>query len=112
MKKFPLILVHAVGALILFSLACNSNSAGAPPVNKKLLGKWKAKDGETKLEITDKGFTTNDGQPVTEDYFVKNDTIFTSYQGSRPFTKFLIKNLDDHKLTLFYPDSDLVEFSR
>ncbi len=109
MKNYPLIFVCA---LILFSFACNSNQGSKSQVDPKLLGKWKSKDGATKLEITDKGFTTDDGQPVTEDYFVQNDTIFTSYQGSRPYTKFLIKNLDEHKLTLFYPDSDVVEFAR
>lgn len=107
MKKYPLIFAYAFCALILFSFACTTNQ-----VNKKLLGKWQSKDGETKLEITEKGFTTDDGKPVTEDYFVTNDTIFTSYEGSRPYTKFLIKNLDDHKLTLLYPDSDIVEFTR
>lgn len=107
MKNYPLIFAYAFCALILFSFACTTNQA-----NKKLLGKWQSKDGETKLEITEKGFTTDDGKPVTEDYFVTNDTIFTSYEGSRPYTKFLIKNLDDHKLTLLYPDSDIVEFTR
>src|ERR1700712_4603605 len=105
MRRSPFIFAYAVCALVLFSVACTSNQ-----VNKKLLGKWTSKDGDTKLEITDKGFTTDDGKPITEDYFVKNDTIYTSYEGSRPYTKFLIKNLDDHKLTLFYPDSDVVEF--
>ena len=99
-----------VFGLIMLAVACSSEPEH--PVNKKLVGKWLSKDGDTRLEITDKGFTMDDGKPVTEDYFVKNDTIFTSYEGSRPFTKFLIKNLDDHKLLLFYPDSDLVEFSR
>lgn len=112
MKNHPLISVSAVCALMLFFCACNNNQEAKSAVNPKLLGKWKSKDGATKLEITEKGFTTDDGQPVTEDYFVQKDTIFTSYQGSRPYTKFLIKNLDDHKLTLFYPDSDLVEFER
>jgi hypothetical protein len=110
MKNYPLIFVHALCAVILFSFGCGNHDAGK--TDKRLLGKWKSTDGATKLEITDKGFTTDDGQPVTEDYFVQKDTIFTSYQGSRPYTKFLIKNLDDHKLTLFYPDSDLVEFVR
>ncbi|SEP30949.1 hypothetical protein SAMN05428947_110183 [Mucilaginibacter sp. OK283] len=110
MKKYPLVVVPVVYVLILF--ACNSNQTAKSEVNRKLIGKWVSKDGATKLEITEKGFTTDDGQPVTEDYFVQKDTIFTSYQGSRPYTKFLIKNLDDHKLTLFYPDSDLVEFAR
>jgi hypothetical protein len=112
MKKYQLTFVCTICALLLFSFACNSNQGASNPVNKKLIGKWKSKDGATKLEITEKGFTTDDGQPVTEDYFVLKDTIFTSYQGSRPYTKFLIKNLDDHKLTLFYPDSDMVEFAR
>ncbi|MBB6130198.1 hypothetical protein [Mucilaginibacter lappiensis] len=107
--KHKALLIPAVG-LMLLVFACNR--ASEHQVNKKLVGKWQSKDGETKLEISDKGFTMDDGKPVTEDYFVTNDTIFTSYQGSRPFTKFLIKNLDDHKLTLFYPDSDVVEFSR
>lgn len=99
-----------VFGLLLFAAACGAEPEH--PVNKKLVGKWMSKNGDTRLEITDKGFTMDDGKPVTEDYFVLNDTIFTSYEGSRPFTKFLIKNLDDHKLTLFYPDSDIVEFSR
>jgi lipopolysaccharide export LptBFGC system permease protein LptF len=108
MKKNALMI--PVFGLMLLAFACNTKPAGE--VNKKLEGKWQSKDGNTKLEITDKGFTMDDGKPVTEDYFVKKDTIFTSYEGSRPFTKFLIKNLDDHKLILFYPDSDIVEFSR
>jgi hypothetical protein len=108
MKKNALMV--AVFGLVLLAFACNTSPSGQ--VNKKLVGKWQSKDGETKLEITDKGFTMDDGKPVTEDYFVKNDTIFTSYEGSRPYTKFHIKSLDDHKLILFYPDSDLVEFSR
>jgi hypothetical protein len=108
MKKNALIV--PIVALVLLAFACNTEPEHQ--VNTKLVGKWQSKDGNTKLEITDKGFTMDDGKPVTEDYFVNNDTIFTSYQGSRPFTKFLIKDLNDHKLTLFYPDSDLVEFSR
>ena len=107
MKKSPLILPCAICALILFAFACTTNQP-----NKKLEGKWTSKDGETKLVITDKKFTTDDGQPVTEDYFVNKDTIYTSYEGSRPYTKFAIKVLDEHKLTLLYPDSDVVEFAR
>ncbi|WP_183566940.1 hypothetical protein [Mucilaginibacter sp. SP1R1] len=103
------LLVPVIG-LILLAFACNT--APEHQVNKKLVGQWKSKDGNTKLEITDKGFTMDDGKPVTEDYFVNKDTIFTSYEGSRPYTRFEIKKLDDHQLTLFYPDSDLVEFSR
>ena len=107
MKYNALIYLLAFFVLSLSFLTCTNNSA-----YKKLEGKWSSKDGITKLHITNKQFTINDGQPVTEDYFVKNDTIFTSYQGGTPYSKFLIKNLDEHKLTLFYPDSDIVEFTR
>ena len=106
MKNNTLVVVYTLIALVF--TACTSN-----PVNRKLEGTWQSKDRATKLIITDKGFTTEeDGKPVTEDYFVKKDTIYTSYEGSRPYTTFYIKNLDDHKLILLYPDSDVVEFSR
>lgn len=106
MKKFAPIFAAVAGLLLIYS--CSQ----PPAANKKLEGNWKSKDGSTKLSITDKDFIMNDGQASKEDYFVKNDTIYTSYQGSRPYTKFSIKELDDHKLTLCYPDSDIVEFSR
>jgi hypothetical protein len=108
MKKNALIV--PVFGLVLLAFACSTEPAHQ--ANKKLEGKWLSKDGNTRLEITDKGFTMDDGKPLTEDYFINNDTIFTSYEGSRPYTKFLIKKLDEHQLTLFYPDSDMVEFSR
>lgn len=108
MKKNAL-MIPVIG-LILLVWSCSSEPVHE--VNKKLVGNWTSKNGDTKLEITDKGFTMDDGKPVTEDYFVTKDTIFTSYEGSRPYTRFVIKELNDHKLTLFYPDSDLVEFSR
>ncbi|SEO44150.1 hypothetical protein SAMN05192574_108100 [Mucilaginibacter gossypiicola] len=106
MKKF--VPMFAACAVTLMIYSCSS----APAPNKKLEGNWKSKDGSTKLSITDKDFIMDDGQPSKEDYFVKNDTIYTSYQGSRPYTKFSIKELTDTKLTLCYPDSDIVEFSR
>lgn len=108
MKKFVPILVAGAAMFLLY--ACSS--APAPAENKKLEGKWKSKDGAIKLSITDKNFILDDGQASKEDYFVKGDTIYTSYEGSRPFTKFFIKELTDSKLTLCYPDSDIVEFSR
>jgi len=106
MKKFAPIFAAVAGMLLVYS--CSTT----PAPNKKLEGNWKSKDGSTKLSITDKDFIMDDGQASKEDYFVKNDTIYTSYQGSRPFTKFGIKELTDNKLTLCYPDSDIVEFSR
>jgi lipopolysaccharide export LptBFGC system permease protein LptF len=107
MKKLVPIFAAFAGILLIYSC-----SQPAPAANKKLEGNWKSKDGTTKLSITDKDFIMDDGQPSKEDYFVKSDTIYTSYQGSRPYTKFCIKELTESKLTLCYPDSDIVEFSR
>lgn len=107
MKKLVPIFAAFAGMLLIYSC-----SQSAPVANKKLEGNWKSKDGTTKLSITDKDFIMDDGQASKEDYFVKSDTIYTSYQGSRPYTKFCIKELTDSKLTLCYPDSDIVEFSR
>ncbi|AYL98697.1 hypothetical protein [Mucilaginibacter celer] len=109
MKKLALMLLFAATATVLYSC---SNPPAPPAVNKKLEGNWKSKDGATKLSITDKDFILDDGQASKEDYFVKGDTIYTSYEGARPFTKFAIKELTDSKLTLCYPDSDIVEFNR
>jgi uncharacterized protein (DUF2147 family) len=106
MKKFTPIFAAVAGMLLIYS--CSN----APAPNKQLEGNWKSKDGSTKLSITDKDFIMDDGQASKEDYFVKKDTIYTSYQGSRPYTKFCIKELTDNKLTLCYPDSDIVEFIR
>ena len=50
--------------------------------------------------------------PIAESYFVKGDTIFTSYEGAEPYTKFLIKDLTDNSMTLVYPDSTSVKLKR
>ena len=47
-----------------------------------------------------------------EDYFVKGDTIYTSFQGNQPYTKFVVQILDDHDLKLLSPDSTVMEFTR
>jgi hypothetical protein len=83
------------------------------PVKSKLKGSWHSKDKKTGLKITAKEFILDEGQePIAESYFVKGDTIFTSYEGAEPFTKFAIKDLTDSSLTLVYPDSTTVEFVR
>jgi len=107
MKKFALIFIYLACAVVLFGVACTSNTP-----NTKLKGNWKSKDGATKLNITDKGFTMDDGEAIAEDYFVKGDTIFTSFEGNKPYTAFLIQKLDDHNLKLMGPDSVAVEYSR
>ena len=107
MKKFVLIFIHLACTVVLFGVACTSS---AP--NAKLKGSWKSKDGTTKLKITDKGFTMDDGEAIAEDYFVKGDTIFTSFEGNQPYTKFVVQKLEDHDLKLLSPDSTVMEFTR
>lgn len=106
MNKYLLILVHLACAVILITAACSS------PVKHKLQGKWKSKDGSVKLDITDKSFTMDDGEPVAEDYFVKGDTLFTTFQGNQPYTRFVVQKLDEHNLKLMGPDSIVVDYSR
>ncbi|WP_462266717.1 hypothetical protein [Mucilaginibacter sp.] len=86
--------------------ACSDSSQG------KLKGEWRSKDGETRLKITGKEFIMDNGSPLPEDYIMKGDTILTSYEGSQPYTKFVIQQLDEHNLKLLYPDSVTVEFTR
>ena len=76
----------------------------------KLMGEWTAKDG-SKLKITGKTFIEADS-PEPEDYFVKGDTIYTSFQGNLPYTKYTIKKLDEHSMELFTPDSLTVDYTK
>jgi uncharacterized protein (DUF2147 family) len=107
MKNLALISIYVISAIILMLAACNKN-----PVKSKLQGNWKSKSGEATLKITDKQFTMDNESPVPEDYFVKGDTIFTSFEGNQPYTKFVIQKLDEHQLNLLFPDSVQIEFSR
>ena len=93
-------------ASILFVAACSD------PVNTKIQGNWHAKDGVTKLNITDKNFIMDDGEAIAEDYFIKGDTIYTSFQGNQPYTNFVVQKLDEHYLKLMGPDSVYVEYIR
>ena len=106
MKSYLLAFLHVACALVLVSAACSD--AG----KSNLKGKWHTKDGNTKLEITGKQFIMTEDTPIAEDYFVKGDSIFTSFEGSQPYTRFVIQNLDEHNLKLLYPDSVTVEFTR
>ena len=80
--------------------------------NKKVQGDWKSKDASTTLKITDNKFIVDGDEQNAEDYFTKGDTIFTSFEGNQPYTKFVIQKLDAQHMNLLYPDSVLVEFSR
>lgn len=109
--KPSLFIVFIAGISLLFS-ACpkkrqNSSSSNSGD-NPKLIGEWHAKDG-SKLKITAKTFTEADS-PEPEDYFVKGDTIYTSFEGNLPYTKYAIKKLDGHNLELFTPDSVMMEY--
>ena len=106
-KIYPHIFVAFACIIILFSVACNNNKT-----NPKLVGIWKSKTDGSLLKITDKQFTMESDAPDAEDYFVKGDTIFTSFQGNLPYTKYAILKLDDHSLKLFTPDSTSIEFTK
>lgn len=107
MKTYALVAVHVVIALLLFEMSCTS-----PAATKKLQGNWVSKDGKTKLKITKKTFAMDNEARIEEAYFVKGDTIFTSFQGNQPYTKFVIQNLQDKQLTLMDPDAHSLEFVR
>jgi hypothetical protein len=107
MKNYLLVFLHVACALVLISAACSDTS------NKNLKGKWHTKDGNTRLEITAKQFILNEkNTPIAEDYFLKNDTILTSFEGNQPYTRFVIQKLDNGHLKLLYPDSVVVDFVR
>ncbi len=106
MKKTYLILVVVAVGVVVIS-ACNPSTGKA-----KFLGKWHSQDQKTNLKITAKEFVLDEGEPIAENYFVKGDSLFTSYEGSQPYTKFVVKNLTDKSMTLIYPDSTAVRFFR
>lgn len=95
--------------LLLFT-ACSGPKPGSG--DAKLQGDWKLKDGDTKLKITQKKFAMDSDLQYAEDYFVKGDTIFSSFQGNQPYSKFVIQKLDDHNLKLLSPDSTVMEFTK
>jgi hypothetical protein len=105
MKKYLLVFVHLACAFILISGACKG-----PAKNNKLPGNWRSKTGSQKLNITDKTFALDNDE--AEDYFVKGDTILTSYQGNLPYTSYIVQKLDDHYLKLMGPDSVAVEYNK
>ncbi len=106
MKNLYSAAIRLFAACILCLAACSGSAPG------KLKGNWRSKDGDTQLKITGKDFTMDNGSPLTEDYLMHGDTILTSYEGNQPYTRFVIKHLDDHNLKLLYPDSVTVEFTR
>jgi hypothetical protein len=105
MKKAALKYVCISCGLALLATACSN------PVKTKLKGNWRSKDGSTRLNITDKGFIMDD-EAFAEEYFLRGDTIFTSFQGNQPYTSFVVQKVDDHYLKLLGPDSVAMEYSR
>ncbi|MGZ3763871.1 MAG: hypothetical protein ACXVB0_17150 [Mucilaginibacter sp.] len=106
MAKYPFLMVAVTCVSILLSGACSNAH------KSNLQGNWKLKTGETKLKISGKKFAMDSDLDYAEDYFVKGDTIFTSFEGNQPYTKFVIKRLDEHELKLLSPDSTIMEFTR
>jgi hypothetical protein len=105
MKNLALIFIHLAAAAVLITGACSVGAA-----KNKFQGNWHAKNGAGKLNITDKNFIMDDSE--AEDYFVKGDTLYTSYQGNQPYTSFVVQKVDEHYLKLMGPDSVAVEYSR
>lgn len=105
----PLCVKAVLGVLctvLLLATACSNSH------KSKLQGDWTLKSGETKLKISGKKFAMDSDLQYAEDYFVKGDTIFTSFEGNQPYTKFIVQKLDDHELKLLSPDSTVMEFTR
>jgi len=100
-----------VWVLLLVS-ACSNPNHGGGSGDGRLQGDWKLKDGDTKLKITKKKFAMDSDLQYAEDYFVKGDTIYSSFQGNQPYSKFVIQKLDDHNLKLLSPDSTIMEFTK
>jgi hypothetical protein len=105
MKRTILSPLYVGCVLILLAIACSN------PVKTRLKGSWHSKDGLSKLNITDKGFIMDD-EAFAEEYFLRGDTIFTSFQGNQPYTSFVVQKVDDHYLKLLGPDSVAMEYSR
>jgi len=106
MKNYLLIFVHVAIALVLLSAACSNSK------NSKIKGKWTSADGHTHLNMTDNSMIMDNDEASAENYFIKGDTIFSSFKGNVPYTKFVIKKLDDNHLSLLYPDSVVIDFTR
>ncbi|HTK21140.1 MAG TPA: hypothetical protein VL442_16570 [Mucilaginibacter sp.] len=100
-----------VCAMLLLS-ACSHPNSNSGSGDSRLQGNWKLKDGDTKLKITRKKFAMDADLEYAEDYFVKGDTIYSSFQGNQPYSKFVIQKLDDHNLKLLSPDSTVMEFTK
>lgn len=108
MYKIKVLFTATCCLLILLTISCSPKQKRDP----NLVGVWKSTTDGSKLNITDKGFMMTKDSPEPEDYFVKGDTIYTSFEGNLPYTKYAIKHLDAHTLKLFTPDSTLVEFTK
>jgi hypothetical protein len=110
MKILRIIYIIVASLLMLLCVACSGKKAGK--TDPKLIGVWKSKTDGSLLKITEKQFTMESDAPDPEDYFVKGDTIYTSFEGNLPYTKYAIVTLDEHALKLFTPDSTSVEFTK
>jgi|ERR1700744_1050896 len=104
--KYSQSILYLSLAVLLLAASCSNTH------KSKLQGNWKLKSGETRLKITAKKFAMDSDLQYAEDYFVKGDTIFTSFEGNQPYSKFVVQKLDDNNLKLLSPDSTVMEFTR
>ena len=106
MNRTALIAVNILTALVLFFMACSG------PENNTIKGSWVSEDGATQLKVTNKTFAIDKDAQVAEDYFIKGDTIYTSFEGNQPYSKFAIQQLNADDLVLLDPDSVIIHFKR
>src|ERR1700679_2759567 len=93
------------GNIFLFLAASSVVLGCSNPVKSKLKGNWRSTDGVTKLKISDKEFSLEDGETIPKNYSIKKDTIYTSFQENEPIDSFVVEEVDDHNLTLIDQDS-------
>lgn len=106
MKRVALAGIHVLTAVILLGVACSDPERGG------IKGNWLSEDGNTRLKVTDKTFAIDKNAEIAEDYFIKGDTVYTSFEGNQPYSKFAIQQLNGDDLMLLDPDSVSIHFKR
>lgn len=101
-----------LNSLLVFTIMILTGVACSHQQNKNIRGIWKAKSGGGHLIINKTKFALDTEVSLAEDYFVKGDTIFTSFEGNLPYSKFVIQKIDDHNLQLLSPDSAVLAFTK
>ena len=100
------------GHIFLFLAASSIMLGCSSPVKNKLKGNWRSTGGVTKLKISDKEFSLEDGETIPKNYSLKKNTIYTSFHDNEPIDSFVVAEVDDHHLKLVGADSVSMEYNR